>query len=350
MKKTYLLSFILLGLWFIFPVSIFAQIGEVCITVTTGACNAVGGNSNFTANQLNWSLTDATSSNVIEYDYRMGNCGSQPDIYFAGPINYGGFTFGVIDSTGNVWQSYNPSTSNGAEYQFGQYGNVHCTSQARYQNGFDFDIINSLSNTSAHPIDSGTNGAAISSRTWGQAISDFLDSIPNGCIIVMYAVSEPPYAALWTEDSALVNKLAAMGATDLKLMCDTARPGHLLAGPYIFFTIKGNPSMSGQAIDSGYTNPLTSSFCFDTSTTTGLKNISPIADLHVYPNPSTGSFAMTIPSQYIGSQVSIIDELGRLVKSFIALKETESVQMDAVSPSVYTVRIGQYSQRISIIK
>ena len=238
------------------------------IKVTTGWCNAVGGLANFTANQLNWTITNSTNNNAIQYDYRMGNCGvtGTPPIYYANPTNYGGFTFAVIDTiTGTPWQSYNPACQNGnsgSAYQFGQFGNIHCYGQAAYQSGFDFDIENSPSNTFNHPPDA--YNPTYGTMTWGQVISSFLDSIPNGCVIAMYAVAKVPYAAMWANDSALVNKLAAMGATGLWNLCrDTGSAAHQPA-PYIFFTIKGKPSSSYQAIGHDYTTPLTASYNYTT--------------------------------------------------------------------------------------
>ena len=231
----------------------------------------------------------------------MGGCG------FANPDTNGGFTFGVVDTlTGNVLQSYNPDTSNNyPQNQFGQYGNIHCTGQSLYENGFDFSI------TGIHPVDS--NNAIYSNMAWSQVISQFLDSIPNGSILLMYAVSEPQYTTLWAQDSNLVNKLAAMGATDLLLLCDSNSSGHLPAAPYIFWTIKGNPSLSGQAVGNNYSAPLTASFCYDTAgTTTGITNITPEADFHVYPNPVDHGNEFSISTSQRGNIV-FYDALGRVL-------------------------------------
>jgi hypothetical protein len=214
------------------------------ITVTTGVSSAVGGPGNFTANQLNWTLTDATNYQAIEYDYRMGSCG------YANPATNGGFTFAVIDTvTGYVWQSINNSSS----CNFGQFGNWHCNlaqyGQAAIQNGFDFSAVGT------HPADA--CNPTYTGLLWGQVISRFLDSIPNGCIIVMYAVDKVPYTTLWQQDSSLVNKLAAMGATGLWNLCrDTGAAMHP-AAPYIFFTVKGSPARSQQSIGTNFAAALT---------------------------------------------------------------------------------------------
>ena len=238
------------------------------IKVTTGWCTAIGsgGPTYFTASNLSWIYNGSS-----EYDYRMGTCG------YANTRTTGGFTFAIIDTvTNNIWQSVNMSSCN-----FGQYGNWHCAANygtAPVQNGFDFSIVGN------HPTDA-CNPNYNPPLTWPQTISQFLDSIPNGCVVVMYAVSLPQYATLWAQDSNLVNKLAAMGATGLKLLCDTALPTHHQPAPYIFWTMKGNPSWGGQSIGHDYSTPLTATFNYTT-----LWNKGTYASPTIGPSNQWGSF------------------------------------------------------------
>lgn len=218
------------------------------IRVTTGWCTAVGpgGPSYFTASNLNWVFNGNP-----EYNYRMGNCGG--GIGFAYPVTNGGFTFAVIDTfidqatgTNHIWTSVNNGPG-----PYGQYGNIHCflPTVSTVQNGFDFPLT-------------GTHAAWGTHSTpypWSQAISDFLDSIPNGSILIMYAVSKPQYRQA---DTALVNKLYRMGATLLRNLCIDTGNAQLPSAPYIFWTVKGNPAKSGQAVGHDYSVPLDTSFNF----------------------------------------------------------------------------------------
>jgi hypothetical protein len=243
-----------------------------CFDVSTGWSNATGGPVPFS--EIQWSLCG-----VVEYRYRTGSCG------FANPATNGGFTFAVIDTTaGNdsVWISHYINGS-------GQFGDIHCSSETAGHAGFDFNIV-------------GNN--------WQEKIDSFIDLIPNGCIIIMYSVNKPPYTTLWAQDSDLVNKFVAMGATDLRLLCDSGSPGHLPSGPYIFWTQKGNPNWHGQAVDSDYSTLLSSSFCL--STTTGIANVNQSTYFHVYPNPSKPNGIFSVSSSESG-QVNFYDAIGRLI-------------------------------------
>ena len=220
------------------------------IGVTTGWCTAVGagGPSYFTATNLNWRFNQNP-----EYNYRMGNCGS--GVGFANPVNNGGFTFAVIDTfidqvagTNHVWTSVNNGPG-----PYGQFGNIHCflPTTSNIQSGFDFSVIGN------HGVD--VNNPSHSNVAWAKLISDFIDSIPDGSIMLMYAVSKPQYRSI---DTTLVNKLSRMGATLLHNLCiDTGNAQHS-AAPYIFWTVKGNPAKSGQAIGHDYSVPLDTSFDF----------------------------------------------------------------------------------------
>jgi hypothetical protein len=208
MKKSILSIFTSVCLCVVFSTSGFAQVSNICITITTGWCTAVGagGPPYFTSSNLNWVLTNQTVTSSIEYDYRMGGCG------YAYPRTNGGFTFAVIDTlTGFVWQSHNSGVA-----PFGdKFGNYHCLNQAADQNGFDFSV------SGLHPGDA--YNPLFNTISWTQTISTFLDSIPTGCLLIMYAVSLPPWRSI---DTNLVNKLASMGATGLRNLCIDTGPAY----------------------------------------------------------------------------------------------------------------------------
>ena len=175
------------------------------------------------ASNIAWDACNA----VTQYRYRMGNCTGNGLGYanqYGNPI--GGFTFGVLDTvTGQVWQSINQGGN------YGQYGNIHCSVNNGPQGGFDFNVTN--------------GGFPAQNGSWSRTIMSFLDSIPNGNIIVMYVVNKPDWANI---DSNLINKLAAMGATGLKALYN----GTHAPGSYIFFCMKGNSTISRQYMQVGY--------------------------------------------------------------------------------------------------
>jgi hypothetical protein len=216
------------------------------ITITTGYCTSVGstGPLGFISEDLGWYLNSSK-----QYTYRMGGCG-YANGHTPGPTS-GGFTFAVLDTlTGNIWQSDN---HNGT-CNYGQFGNFDCIGKYPPQYGFDFNVIgNHPTNDLCHP--------QFDTMSWAHIIERFLDSIPTGSIVIMYAVSVPDYRHI---DTNLVNKLAAMGATGLRNLCiDTGFAQHIGA-PYIFWTMKGNPSWGGQATGHDYSTPLTASFNYST--------------------------------------------------------------------------------------
>jgi hypothetical protein len=238
------------------------------LSVTTGWCTAVGtgGPPYFTASNLGYIY-----EGYPYYVYRMGGCG------YAFPRQHGGFTFAVIDTlTGKPWKSINNGPTS-----YGQYGNYHCfgASTATVQYGFDFSVEDPP-NLPLHPA----FGPYTSPVKWSTVISAFLDSIPSGCIVVMYAVSLPPWRSI---DTGLVQKLVRMGAIGLLNLCiDTGAAQHA-AAPYIFCTMKGNPNWSGggQFTGQDYSTPLTGRFTWGTLWNAG-SYVSPI----IGPSTNWGSF------------------------------------------------------------
>ncbi|MBS1684527.1 MAG: hypothetical protein JSS76_07225 [Bacteroidetes bacterium] len=172
------------------------------------------------AAQIRWDY-----NSVTQYRYNTGGCG-----FAYGNGNSGGLTFAVIDTlTGQPWQSFQSSIGNVGD----KYGNYQCTNNHNYAiNGFDFNIQGAVQTPST--------GA-----TWPITIARFIDSIPSGCIIVMYSVNQPNWAGM---DTGLVNKLASIGATGVRLLKSGAHP----PAPYIFFTVKGDPSKSVQKMGINY--------------------------------------------------------------------------------------------------
>lgn len=165
-------------------------------------------------------------NSVTQYRYNTGGCG------FAANGSTGGLTFAVIDTlTGLPWQSN--QSPNG---QYGdRFGNYHCNGQGT-KNGFDFNITGASTNPA-----------------WGATmtalINRFLDSIPDGAVLVVYSVNRPPWTSM---DSALAQRFASMGATGMRMFRTGARPG----APYIFFTVKGDPSKSAQYFGADYSRAL----------------------------------------------------------------------------------------------
>lgn len=172
------------------------------------------------AAQIRWDY-----NSVTQYRYNTGGCG-----FAYGNGNSGGLTFAVIDTlTGQPWQSFQSTIGNVGD----KYGNYQCTNNHTYAiNGFDFNIQGAVQTPST--------GA-----TWPITIARFIDSIPNGSIIVMYSVNQPNWTGM---DTGLVNKLVSIGATGVRLLKSGAHP----PAPYIFFTVKGDPSKSAQKIGVNY--------------------------------------------------------------------------------------------------
>lgn len=186
------------------------------IHVTTGWSNATGGT--LPASDLRW---DLNSSN--QHRYRMGGCGF---------LN--GVTFGVVDPvTGQPWASVYTGTN------FAKFGNYHCIGKNLDQYGFDFLICGN------HP----TLGIP-----WAKVINNFLDSIPNGAIIVMYTDNKPD----WTcADTSLVNRLAAMGAVSLPSYKQNNKQA-----PYTFLCEKGNPAIHDEAVGVDYATTLNKDYSY----------------------------------------------------------------------------------------
>ncbi len=165
-------------------------------------------------------------NSVTQYRYNTGGCG------FAANGSTGGLTFFVIDTnTGLPWQSN--QSPNG---QYGdRFGNYHCNGQG-VKNAFDFNITGA----SLNPAFGATMTASI---------NRFLDSIPDGAVFGFYAVNKPAWTSM---DTGLVNRLSALGATGLRALRSGAHP----AAPYLFVTIKGNPSRSLQRTGIDYNSAL----------------------------------------------------------------------------------------------
>jgi hypothetical protein len=202
--------------------------------VRTGWCKDEGGpNASFVGSNLQWDFND-----VNQYRYRMGTCISRTLGYANTATGSAyGFTFAVIDTiSGRIWASNNQGNN------YGQYGNIHCNTQLPVQYGFDFNLV-------------GTH--ALLGIPNSQVISNFIDSIPSGNIVLMYAVGHVDYTAI---DTNLINKLVTMGATGLRNLASGAH----IASPYTFYCMKGNSHFGAQAMGADYTQPLDTSFYYNT--------------------------------------------------------------------------------------
>jgi hypothetical protein len=207
------------------------------IHVGTGWADAVG-HGPVPYSEIEWDV-----NGVPEFRYNSGGCG------YANPYNNGGFTFAVIDTaTGNIWNS-----TISTQGQWGsRFGNYQCTSQSTTINGFDFG----LSPTQVPPGYGHTAPSGYAyPNTWSQTIRNFLDSIPNGSIIIMYSVDQPQWSTI---DPLLIQKLVSMGATGLTLL----QSGAHAPAPYVFFCHKGNPSSASQVIGTNYLQKLNAYYSY----------------------------------------------------------------------------------------
>jgi hypothetical protein len=95
--------------------------------------------------------------------------------------------------------------------------------------------------------------------------------------------------------------------------------------------------------------------CSDTSAVfnyvkSGISEPSAAADLKIYPNPNTGNFSLIIPAEYVGSQIIILDVIGREVQSVRASQERENIDMADLPGGIYMLNIGQSTIRFTVVK
>ncbi|MDB5283935.1 MAG: hypothetical protein JWO06_3010, partial [Bacteroidota bacterium] len=174
------------------------------VHVVSGYTDAAGGGpQSVPYYNMGWNL-----NNSDMYRYRMGGCGFSD-----------GITFAVIDTINGVLQSMN---FNGDEWG-DQYGNYHCSVQAQIQYGFDF------ATAGTHPAGNGT----WSGLPWSICIKNFITAIPAGAYVLIYSTNRPDYTQ-W--DATLLSALSGLGFTQSVGL----QNGSSQAGPFIFFTQKGN--------------------------------------------------------------------------------------------------------------
>ncbi len=77
---------------------------------------------------------------------------------------------------------------------------------------------------------------------------------------------------------------------------------------------------------------------FKLSETRAVKGTAAVSDFSVYPNPSVGFAKITIADLAEATNVDIIDNAGRLVKS-IELKNTNTVEINNLQSGIYLIRI-----------
>ena len=267
------------------------------IQITTGVCietnsNTVGP-SNFINQQLGWVF-----NSIPEFHWETGGCGYASS---GNPNNQnGGFSFAVIDTfTGQAWESDNYGSCNFDSKYFSWHCNHATYSTDNVLKGFDFSVVGQ------HPFDPCNPADTMS---WAHTISAFLDSIPPGKIVLMYAVSLPPWRSIATTAAgrSLINKLVAMGATGLMNLCiDTGSAQHQPA-PYIFWTMKGNPAWGGQVTGHDYSTALTASFNYGTLWNKG-SYVSP----NIGPAEQWGSFHWRWrPKSHPAAAIQSVDIMG----------------------------------------
>lgn len=162
---------------------------------------------------LGWDL-----NNSDMYRFRMGSCGFLD-----------GITFAVIDTVKGIWQSFNNDNDNFGD----KYFNAHCSQHSEAQYGFDFFTTPTVP-TGVNP--NNPNYTAVASYTWSQLIKRFIDSIPTGAYVLIYSTNKPNYTQ-W--DATLTNALVGLGFADA-----TNFQTGVKNGPFIFFTQKGNTTLS----------------------------------------------------------------------------------------------------------
>lgn len=220
------------------------------IKVTTGRADAVGGGT-VSATQLGWDY-----NNVNMHRFRMGSCG----------FTMGGLTFAVINNvSGLPWTSTNTNGDNFGD----RFGNYHCANQTAAQYGFDF-------------APTGNNG--LLGISWSQAISNFIDSVPNGYYVLIYTENTPAYSN-W--DATLTGALQNLGVPSFP-----PNGGH-----FVFFTQKGNSLYVPHYSQVANNGPLTSSITFQGSWTSGSFTSPPIGPAFEWGSMHWDKFSLENPSQ-----------------------------------------------------
>lgn len=83
--------------------------------------------------------------------------------------------------------------------------------------------------------------------------------------------------------------------------------------------------------------------------TTAVTAISqPSTAIHIYPNPTSGSFAVSVSENLIGKQLIVTDATGRVVfQSKISNLKSE-ISVSNMSAGIYLVRVGNTVQRLVV--
>ena len=84
-----------------------------------------------------------------------------------------------------------------------------------------------------------------------------------------------------------------------------------------------------------------------TSLPTGINEIKNANSFSVYPNPTSGSWQLTVSNELIGAELEICDEQGRLVFKSAISNQQSAIQLEAAS-GVYYLRISNES--VSLMK
>ncbi|GIV34333.1 MAG: hypothetical protein KatS3mg031_1868 [Chitinophagales bacterium] len=206
----------------------FKFVGDLkTISVKTGTATFYGGS--VPADQIAYHMNDG-----LKHRWNCGGTGGFDN----------GIVIAVFDSlTGEPWVSkLTDRTSSGgcSGYAINQrYGNIHC----KFRDLFAFDFPTAGINNS-------------SNQCYMNKIVQFLDSVPNGFYILAYSVNRPAYSD-WIPD--LVNAFRNLGSTLIDSLACTSCNG---SAPWVFFTQKGNPSLTQEKRGYSKTDILTFSVSF----------------------------------------------------------------------------------------
>ena len=83
------------------------------------------------------------------------------------------------------------------------------------------------------------------------------------------------------------------------------------------------------------------------TSTAGIRNISSAANVIIYPNPSTGSWQLTVGNELLGSTLEVFDEQGRLVFHSAISNQNSEIKFEAAS-GVYFLRIS--NENVSAVR
>jgi hypothetical protein len=73
--------------------------------------------------------------------------------------------------------------------------------------------------------------------------------------------------------------------------------------------------------------------------------------IKIFPNPATDVVSIIVSRELVGTVYSVIDKLGRIVRSGNFLSESSSLNISDLPAGTYTIRYGVRSQKnISIVK